>query len=171
MREFRKITIKELIPHLHYQIGKFTFILSPARDKYYFQRIDGLGNDIAFTQFGISRTEILDFIGVYANGEFPEISLEKMEKVYNWLHDRWMEIEGIQETEAVKTEVTLDGGEIILFPLSIESQEHWHTTWQKLSKSGFRWADGDELDDLFSECHEFPAHIDYVNDQKITIHE
>ena len=168
MREFKEITVEELEPHEVYQIGDYKFRLTPSGRKYYFEGMDG-SNSIAYTQFGLSKNDLRDFLGYRTEGKFPEVVIEDIAKLYNWFHDKWKEKNGIKDP--VKVEVTLEDGETIEFPLKIESQEHWNTTWQRLSKSGFKWADGDELDDFFSECHEFPAEIYYVKDQKITIHE
>jgi hypothetical protein len=169
MREFKEITVEELIAHDNYKIGNHTFSLKPSGRKYYFENLVGGGNSYAYTQFGLSKTDLRDFLGYRTDGEFPEVVIEDIAKLYNWFYDKWKDING--EKKPTKTDITLEDGGIITFPLKIESQEHWNTTWKKLNKSGFKWADGDELDDFFSECHEFPAEIDYVKDQKITINE
>jgi hypothetical protein len=67
-----------------------------------------------------------------------------------------------------KTIELLDGDELTV-PLEIESQEHWDSIRSKLKKAGFTWSDGENLCEVFSECHDFPSYIDQTGDLKINI--
>jgi hypothetical protein len=166
MREFREITADELRPGRYYEIGDYKCKLH-GHDVFFFTTSGG--NDLIFKQFGIARPEINNFIGEPTAGDFPEVSKEVLVKLYNWFYEKW----SMQECSKKITEkfIPLADGETLTLPLNVESQEHWDEVWPKLKKVGFTWADGDELDSFFSECHVFPEHIDQQSDLKLIIDE
>jgi len=167
MREFKEITADELVCGNYYKIGDCDCRLLESGG-FFFSNRSG-GNDRIFKQFEITRVEIIQFIGYPTAGDFPEVPKHVLVKLYNWFYEKWSARE--YPKKITENFIQLANGETLTLPLNVESQDHWDIIWPKLKKIGFTWADGDELDDLFSECHEFPTEIDYVNDQKITIKE
>jgi hypothetical protein len=59
-------------------------------------------------------------------------------------------------------------------PLEIKSQKHWDRIWPILKSKGYKWGDGEELDNFFSGAHEFPQYIAIwgdVKDKEIVIYD
>jgi hypothetical protein len=52
----------------------------------------------------------------------------------------------------------------ILFPHLVKSQEEWDILWPQLKEAGYIWAEGDELDEFFSDIYDFPEFINIIED-------
>jgi hypothetical protein len=159
---YRKIGVEDLALGKIYRIGKYEFTLEGVHGNYYFHNLGGSSNDIAYEQFGLSREDIFKIVGYESSGDFPVLrTLSDVANVYNYFLSESIRV-------ISKTIELLDGDELTV-PLEIESQEHWDSIRSKLKKAGFTWSDGENLCEVFSECHDFPSYIDQTGDLKINI--
>jgi hypothetical protein len=165
IREFVEIEKKELVANSTvYKIGDYSFRLSGGNKSYYFYNISGRAHEKVYTQFGLTAEDIFKVVGYRTQSGFPNLrTLSDVAKVYNYLYSKWL--------EGNQRKIKLSTGEEINIPLLIESQEHWDSIWPKLKETGFKWADGEELDSVFSYCHDFPESIDQSEDLKLVIND
>lgn len=169
MREFKEITVDELRTGDKFVIGDYKCTLH-GHERYFFVLNGGeksSSNSSLYEQFGITRSELDAFLEYKTSGGFPEVAIGDLAKLYNWFYEKWKAHKYTKKV--IEKSITLDGGEVLILPLNVESQNHWDIIWPKLKKIGFTWADGDELDSFFSGCHEFPEHIDQQSDLKLII--
>jgi hypothetical protein len=161
-----KLEEKDLECGKIYKIGDIecSLIKRDFSENYFFNNPGG-SNTLIYLDCGVTRKEVDDFIGIDTHGVFPELSLPEIAKLYNWLNDKWRRLNN--------PPIELDEESHIIFPHEVQSQEDWDSLWPKLKKVGFTWSDGEEITAEFSECHDFPQHIenhgDIVTSKRITI--
>lgn len=184
--EIKKLRGEDFFTGRKYQIGETQCSLKEVEGysqpkRYFFSYAMG-SNELIYTRCGVNRKDIEDFLGRRVQGVFPELTLPEIVKIHNWLIENWAIKNGLEvppDPEDVPDEPTkvqefvFDDGELLEFPYLVASQEDWDSFWPKLKKAGFMWSDGEELGPTFSECHEFPEHIETTDleNRKITIAE
>jgi hypothetical protein len=144
-----------------YKIGNLQYELSRKWDFYFKSPIRG-DNRGVYINSGLSRREVDDFIGYYTLGDSPEVrNLDDVARLYNFLNEKWWELNG--------QKIDLPDGDNFVFPYEVQSQEDWNSLWPKLKKAGFTWSDGEDLNEIFSECHDFPEKISVTETDKLKI--
>lgn len=169
----KKLDRSDFIVGQSYKIGKISCRLNEnGSGKFYFHQGNGF-NSIIYEQCGVTEDEVMEFLGYTAVGSFPEIPLKDIPRIYNWLNERWAIREGLVTMKDLYpySEFDLGDGEIINFPYVVKSQEDWDQVWPKLKKAGFTWSDGEELNEIFSECHDFPESVDQKDSLKLVIND
>jgi hypothetical protein len=142
---------------------------------------DALNDIFANSQYSDSRIREFFFAEVYQLGdtEFVEFVENAINKQLTSSQKRWVEqtLKSIQmdlrdddfdSTGLDEIKINKPG---INFPYKINSQEHWDRVFPILKQQGFKWGDGDELNNSFSDNHDFPQYIDNYGDKEIIIND
>lgn len=180
MYEFERLSEKDFqdeVPGKSYKLCGLKFLLTPTGSTYYFNIVDtgDLEDTPASKEHGIChysdffgpdgmiRSEIDHMLGYETRGYSPEVhTLWEVAQLYNFINQKWYDVNKL----CIKGEIT---EHLIELPYKVESQEDWDRVWPILKKAGFTWSDGEELNEIFSECHDFPELILQVSDLKISI--
>ena len=162
MSNYQRLKAEDFISGRSYKIGDLHYGLTTFSG-YYFNSPTGYNSDI-YEKLGLSREEVDEFIGYKTMGDCPVLKSRKdVARFYNWLNDKWFELNG--------DKIDLGNGDSIILPYEIKSQEDWDSIWPKLKKAGFVWSDGEDLNEIFSECHDFPQFITQLGSLKLTIND
>ena len=145
-----------------YIVGYQKYTLVQSGGYYYFNNGKG-PNEEVYEKCGVTRLEIDEFLGYHATGQCPEVEIQDLVRLYNWLNERYWKSD--------LNEIELGDGDSIFLPYEVKSQEDWDSIWPKLKKAGFTWSDGEEINEIFSECHDFPEFIDQKDSLKIIIND